>query len=370
MALRIQTNIAAINAHRQLSISDSNMAKSLERLSSGFRINRAADDAAGLSMSSKFVAQIRSLGVATQNVSQANSLLQIAEGGMDQIGNILTRLKELATQAASANSSANLTDINAEAQKLLAEIDRIANSTTFQGTALLTGYGTKSSANTLTAANAYDLDVSGAASHVYSVSYSVTAAGTITIKDMTTSVSQNLTAAAGAATYNFTALGISFKTTGGDAQSTILAGVATDLGTMSVDTSDVTFQIGETNNVNYQISFQIEDVQKSALSVGSIDLSTISGAQSAMTSIDNAIAALASARASIGAIQNRLSYTAANLSVAIENANAANSVIKDVDMAAEMTNFTKTQILVQAGTAMLAQANSSPQLVLSLFGGR
>ena len=143
MSLRIQTNTMALNTHRQLSMSDSGLTKSLEKLSSGYRVNRAADDAAGLSMSSKFVAHVRSMNVASRNASQANSLLQIAEGGMDQLGNILSRLKELATQAASANSSANLSDINAEASALKSEIDRIANSTTFQGTALLTGYGAK-----------------------------------------------------------------------------------------------------------------------------------------------------------------------------------------------------------------------------------
>lgn len=370
MALRIQTNVTALNAHRQLEISDSNMAKSLERLSSGYRVNRAADDAAGLAMSSKFVAQVRSLSVASRNTSQANALLQIAEGGFDQITNILTRLKELVVQAASANSNANLTDIDAEASKLLSEIDRIAGSTTFQGTALLTGYGTKTSANSLTAANAYDLNVSGAAGHIYSVSYSTAAAATITMKDMTTSVSQNIAAKAGASTYNFSTFGISFKTTGGDAQSTILNGVATDLATMSVNTANSDFQIGEYNGNNYRISFMIDDVQTAALSVtdAGIDLTSIATAQTAMDAIDNAISALASYRASIGAIQNRLSYTSANLAIAIENASAANSVVKDVDMAAEMTTFTKNQILVQAGTAMLAQANMSGQLVLSLFG--
>jgi flagellin len=369
MSLRIQTNVAAMNAHRQLTISDTAMGKSLERLSSGFRINRAADDAAGLAISSSLSSQVRSLTVASRNTSQATSLLQVAEGGMDQINNILGRLKELATQAASANNSGSLTDINNEATSLLAEIDRIANSTAFNGDVLLTGYGTKTAANTLTASNAYDLDVSGAAGHVYSVTYSVAAASTITIKDLTTSVSQNLTALAAGGTYDFSQFGISFKTTSGDAQSTILGGVATDFATsFSVNTADKTFQVGEENTGNHQITFQIDDVQKAALSVGGIALNSIGNAQNALTSIDNAIKALASSRADIGAIQNRLGYTYANVSVSIENLSAANSVIKDVDMASEMTEFTKNQILLQAGTAMLAQANMAPQSMLSLFG--
>ncbi len=367
MGLRIQTNVMATNAHRQLSISDTGMSKSLEKLSSGYRINRAADDAAGLSMSNKFVAQIRSLNVASRNASQANSLLQIAEGGMDQIGNILARLKELATQAASANSSQNMTDINAEAGALQSEISRIAGSTTFQGTALLTGFGLKSTTVTLSAANAYGLDVSGASNRIYSVS--TTDGSTITMKDMTDSVSQVLGKQAGAATYNFSTFGISFKTNGSGAQSDILIGVASALGTVSVNTANSDFQIGETNGANYKISFAIADVQAVALSVdaATIQLDTAAHALSAMDKIDNAIKKLGSVRADIGAIQNRLDYTSANLATAIENASSANSVIKDVDMASEMTAFTKNQILVQAGTAMLAQANQSPQLILSLL---
>lgn len=367
MSLRIQTNIAAMNAHRQLTISDTAMGKSLERLSSGYRINRAADDAAGLAISSSLSAQVRSLTVASRNTSQATSLLQVAEGGMDQINNILGRLKELATQAASANNSGSLTDINNEASSLLTEIDRIASSTTFNGDVLLTGYGTKTSANTLTAANAYGLDVSGAAGHIYSVS--MADGDGITLKDLSTNETQTLTTQGSGGTYDFTSFGISFKTNSADAQSAILAGVTTDFGaSLSVNTSNKTFQVGEKNTGDYQISFQIDDVQKASLSVSTIDLSSLSGAQSALTSIDSAIEALASSRADIGAIQNRLSYTYANVSVSVENLSAANSVIKDVDMAAEMTMFTKNQILLQAGTAMLAQANMAPQSVLSLFG--
>ncbi len=367
MSLRIQTNSSAINAHRQLAMSDTAQSKSLEKLSSGYRINRAADDAAGLSMSNKFTAQVKGMNVASRNASQANSLLQIAEGGMDQIGNILTRMKELATQAASANNSQNLSDISLEATALKSEIDRIANSTTFQGTSLLTGFGTKTSGNTLTADNAYGLDVSGSAQAVYSVSNAT--AGYLQIKDLASNVTQTLSAITGGGTYNFTTFGISFKTTGAAAETAVMAGVATDLAQLSVTTSNSDFQIGEANGTNYRISFSITSTTKTALSVTdtTVDLTSAAGARTAMDYIDAAISTLSSARASIGAIQNRLDYTSANLATAIENASSANSVIKDVDMASEMTSFTKNQILVQAGTAMLAQANSSAQTVLSLF---
>ena len=125
MSLRIQNNIAAMNAHNNLLVADNGLSKSLERLSSGYRINRAADDAAGMSISLAFRADIASYQVASRNASEASSLLQVAEGAMDQIGNMLTRLKELATQASSANAGANLDKINAEASKLILEIDRI-----------------------------------------------------------------------------------------------------------------------------------------------------------------------------------------------------------------------------------------------------
>lgn len=367
MALRIQTNNAALNAHRNLEISDANMSRSLERLSSGYRVNRAADDAAGLAMSNKFMAQIGSMNAASRNTAQANSLLQIAEGGTDQISQILVRLKELSTQAASANSSQNLSDINQEASALLSEIDRIANSTTFQGRNLITGsFGDKSVSKTMTADNTYNFNTDNAAAATYSATGTSVA---LTVKNLTTSVSQTLTPTSGATSYNFSTLGISLQTTGNAVGSAIgvSIGSALDGVVISVLSTGSTFQVGELNNSNYQISFKIDGATQASLSVSTIDLSTATGAQTALTTVDNAIASLNTIRAKIGAVMNRLGYSSANLSIAIENASSANSVVKDVDMASEMTNFTKNQILVQAGTAMLAQANTSGQLILSLF---
>ena len=139
MGLRIQNNIAAMNTHRQLTIADAGLNKSLERLSSGFRINRAADDAAGLAISSQFRADIASFKVASRNTAEASSLLQVAEGAMDQIANMLVRLKELATQAASANAGSNLGKLNAEGDVLIDEIERVATSTEYAGSKLVNG---------------------------------------------------------------------------------------------------------------------------------------------------------------------------------------------------------------------------------------
>jgi flagellin len=175
MGLRINTNVAALNAHRNLEITDVRLSKNMERLSSGLRINRAADDAAGLAIAQKLNAQVRSFTVASRNASQAMSMLQVAEGGADQIHSMLLRLKELATQAASYNNQANLSDINEEASKLKAEINRIAQSTKYLDTQLLTGFAQKDvDATVKEINNIYDWDVSGAVTGAYTFSYNQT----------------------------------------------------------------------------------------------------------------------------------------------------------------------------------------------------
>ena len=273
MSLRIQNNIAAMNAHRQLTISSAGLTKSMERLSSGFRINRAADDAAGLAISQAFRADIASYKAASRNTAEANSLLQVAEGALDQIHNMLTRLKELATQAASDNSSdANREKINAEGNELILEIDRIATAAEYAGAKLLDG------------------------------------------------------------------------------------------------TFSGTFQVGAKNTVDDRITVTLGDATTTTLGLAADQLSAAGTAQTFMATVDGAIADLNTVRGGIGAAQNRLMYAAANLATTIENVQAAESVIRDVDMAAEMTTFTKNQILLQAGTAMLAQANMAPQAMLALFG--
>jgi flagellin len=262
MGLRIQHNIEAMNAHRNLTISNNNLSKSLERLSSGYRINKASDDAAGLAISSQMRTDIASLNQAARNVAEANAQVQQIEGSYDQIGNILTRLKELATQASSANAGGNLDKIDAEADQLLEEIGRIGASTTGGGT----------------------------------------------------------------------------------------------------------FQVGSDNTTNSKITFTADATTTTTLGINTLDLSSVGGAQAALGLVNTAVSNLSTARGTLGAVQNRLGYAAANLATTIENKQAAESVIRDVDMASEMTSFTKNQILMQAGTAMLAQANMASQGVLSLFG--
>jgi flagellin len=371
MSLKIQHNIAAMNAHRNLSVNDSNMAKSLEKLSSGFRINRAADDAAGLAISEQMRADIASLNMGSRNVTEANSLLQIAEGAMSQISDMLVRLKELATQAASANASSNLSKIDAEADQLYSEIDRIANSTEYAGTKLLNGtFGVSvAGASTLTttlgrgavsglqASTTYTFATVAGASN-----FDVTVTATLSGVKISQTVFDIATPTAGSTTtVKFDGLGLSVtfnENFGATADGTIVGTAATA----------AEFQVGNKNTINDRIGITLTSITASVLGLGgSINLTTAASAQAFLTTLDTAMSNLNNQRGNIGAAQNRLSYAAATLATTIENTSAAESSIRDVDMASEMTNFTKNQILVQAGTAMLAQANSSPNLVLSLF---
>jgi len=472
MALRIANNIAAMNTQRWLSVADAGMKKSLERLSSGYRINKAADDAAGLAISQSFRADIASFKVASRNTSEAAALLQVAEGGMDQIGNMLTRLKELATQAASANvGETERAKINSEATALTSEIDRIANSTKYGSTALLTGTFGASQTGALGAGTAGDgiiddandnivykftftgagaAQVTALGSGVVEGDFTITqtAAGAFTIVNSGGTISETFTGSVTGTSVSFSNLGITIAVTAGTiddafsvASTTVVKFERTGLTSLNVanaatgtyditqtaagwvrianssgtasqllqfqsatetldfsvhnisfklgtgfsnttteinltqltvsantDATGNTFQVGAQNNSDNQISISIGGARTTDMSLTDLDLSTTSGAQSALDTIDSAISTLAGVRGDVGASMNRLAYASANLSTVIENVQAAESVIRDVDMASEMTDFTKNQILLQAGTAMLAQANMAPQQVLALFG--
>lgn len=380
MGLRIQNNIAALNAHRQLTISDRGLSKSLERLSSGYRINRAADDAAGMAISSVFRADIASYTMASRNASEASSLLQVAEGAANQIDAMLTRLKELATQAASANADANTDKINAEKSKLLTEIDKIANSTEYGGTSLIDGtYGVSvlDTGSNVTAGNGYDSITGMKQGYTYEINVEDTNSGVADViieafDDSGSAVAteklfdQTIPGAGSTQDITFDSLGVTLTVNNNLTET--LEGGANDAITASSGGAS-TFQLGANNASSNQVSISLDGLTQSDLGISGLDLSSASAAQNAMDSIDTAIGTLNDMRGNVGAKMNQLSYHAANLSVTIENVTAAESVIRDVDMAAEMVSFTKYQILQQAGTAMLAQANMAPQSVLSLFGG-
>jgi flagellin len=373
MSLTIQNNIAAMNAHRQLQISDAGLSKSLERLSSGFRINRAADDAAGLSISMQMNADIASYKMASRNAAEATSLLQVAEGATDQISNMLTRLKELATQASSANASGNLDKINAEGNQLIDEINRIAKVTEYSGTKLLDGsFGVTVSSATVNATMGY----SGATGLQSGVTYTIASTGgsvtvSATIGSVQVSQTKDVSALdSGTEKVNFDTLGLTLTL------DSAFDGEAMD-GTIVASTATASnFQIGAQNTSNNRIGILLGNVVAAntdgtglsdGLNLAKGQLLSASDAQTFLDSVDTAISTLASRRGDIGAAQNRLGYASANLATTVENVQSAESTIRDTDMASEMTAFTKNQILLQAGTAMLAQANAAPQALLSLF---
>ena len=375
MGFRIQNNIAAINAQRNLGINDAAMSKSLQRLSSGFRINTAKDDAAGLAISQGLRADLASYNVASRNVTEGNALLQTAEGAMDQIGNMLTRLKELATQAASANAGSNIGKINAEGNTLLLEIDRIANSTAYAGTKLVDGTFGVADSRTGSLTSTLGLDavkgLQGSVTYSVAVTYSggkldITVSATLASGQRVSEKEFGTTNALSGKTVDvsFASLGLKltlndlFTATSSDATTIIAAA-----GTAS------NFQVGAKNSGDDVIGVTLTSLKSAALDTGLVSgqMASAALAQSFLTTIDNAISALNTKRGDVGAAQNRMGYASANLATTIENSTAADSAIRDVDMASEMTNFTKNQILLQAGTAMLAQANQAPQMVLSLF---
>jgi flagellin len=270
VGLRINNNIAAFNSYRNLTVTDGMMSKSLEKLSSGYRINRAADDAAGLAISEGLRAQIGGLKVAVRNAQDGISVVQTAEGALTETHSILQRMRDLAVQAANdgGQSTSSKTAANAEFAQLVNELDDIAGKTTFNGTKLLNG------------------------------SYS---------------------------------------------------------GTFQVGA-----QAGETLSVSVGTA-----MSATGLSLSSLSLAT--SASAAITAVDAAITTVSTTRANLGAAQNRLEHKINNLNVAVENLTASESRIRDTDMAQEMVAFTRSQILSQAGTAMLAQANQAPQSVLRLL---
>lgn len=383
MSFRIQNNISALSSTRYLNHNSAAMDKSLSRLSSGFRINSGADDAAGLAASMRMRAEISSLKVASQNAQEATSLLQVAEGAMGQVDLILNRMKELATQAASGNASSDLTQINNEQTALQGEIGRIIGFTKYNGQTLLNGsFGAVALSGTPTqfvAANGVEnIDVSNAlASTAYAISAINTTTRSITLQAGGTSgPTQTLTYsnALGAnqdQVLDFNTLGVKI-TVNSQFSTAALAGTYTTAATFSTTAlTAATFQIGNENAATSQLGVTLSDLrldQAAGLTGGvAIEMDTQAHAQTALATIDTAISALANRRGAVGAYVNRLGYAQSNLAVSVENKSASESTIRDVDMASEMSTFTKNQILVQSATAMLAQANSAPQSVLSLL---
>lgn len=470
--MRIQHNIAALNSHRQLTANNSSVSKNLEKLSSGYRINRAGDDAAGLAISEKMRAQITGLNTASKNAQDGVSLVQTAEGALTEVHSMLNRMAELADQSANGTyqDAVDRENIQKELTSLRSEIDRISEGTNFNGIKLLDGSmgggGTGATAMLngteitvkATAGVKVEFKLAGATSSVDTtttpgtviVNLDSTQAGSLSaeevnkmlkdagINDITVSFDKKLSFSAGtAATTNamtsaksknatLDSGGIKFEsTTGGDVKtkvevkvaaggaerasiaangdvileldsdrdytadditSLLNAGGVKGIKATNVDNTNLAsaaasamsggagakgaglrLQIGESSDTFNQLTVSVASMSTSSLGIDSINVSTQDGAKAAIDNIKNAINKVSSTRGDLGAIQNRLEHTVNNLGVTAENMSAAESRIRDVDMAQEMMNFTKNNILTQASQAMLAQANQLPQGVLQLL---
>ncbi len=402
--MRIYNNVNAVNAQRNLSITGFALAKSIEKLSSGLRINRAADDAAGLSISEKLRAQIRGVMQAMRNAQDGVSMIQTAEGALNEVHSMLQRMRELAVQAANDTlTTEDRTAINSELQNLKEEINAIAARTTFNGKQLLTGslvtqldgsseiqVGTVVTDGT-DSAHVSALDVSGALpGATYQFTYNSTT-NQLTLTRLTDNVSQTVTltdiAAGGSLTLNFGALGIklTIQSTGGitaDGLGAALTDPNTDTITTDSASGGANFQVGPNESHAYVVSFfdvQIQGTGSAPLpnlndklgafeaSLSGTNSDQVTAAQDLITAVDGAIGYVNNVRSQLGAAQNRLEHTIANLGVQHENLTASESRIRDVDMAAEMVTFTRNQILQQAGVAVLSQANAIPQSVLQLL---
>ena len=374
--MRINTNISALNSWKNLSITGGLMAKSLEKLSSGFRINRAADDAAGLAVSEKMRAQTSGLKQAARNAQDGISLIQTAEGALNESHAILQRMRELTVQAGNGtNDPTDVAKIQEEIDSLVSELSGIADRTEFNGQKLINGTlgATTATLGTgLAADGTGDFIVADVTGSKVQTGYSVdtTVAGAITVTSGDGLVSQtinvaNLAAVTEGDRYNFDKIGVVLE-----AADTDVSGLdgSVAAGQFDVTASGVAFQIGA--NAGQSLAVSVNAMASTDLGVDTIDVTDFTTVtfDDQLQAIDDAISTVSSERSKLGAWQNRLEHTINNLQTADENLTAAESRIRDVDMALEMANFTRHQILQQAGTAMLAQANVSTQSVLKLLG--
>ncbi|WP_290880202.1 flagellin [Anaerotruncus sp.] len=388
MGMVVRSNIMAVNAQRQLGMNNSQVGKALEKLSSGYRINRAGDDASGLAISEKMKAQIKGLDTASLNSQDGISLVQTAEGALTEVHNMLNRMTELATRAANGiNEDSNRASLQKEVAKLQEEIDRISEGTNFNNLKLLNGSQTYKGNDALigkgTTNGVMGLSVEGgnlSADDTISVNISADSVGTVTVTASDNTVTFTTTQT-GKGFYSITAdvsnvtdesvrkawSGVTINFTVDQACDTTKNYAAGQQQFTAGKNNSMQLQIGDTADDFNQLKVSIGSMSSAALGVDKVDISTQDGAAKAIDIIRNAIDRVSSQRASLGATQNRLEYTINNLDTASENLQAANSRIRDTDMAKMMMEYTKMNVLTQSAQAMLAQANQQPQSVLQLL---
>ena len=421
MALTVNTNVSALNTQRNLNASSNNLATSLQRLSTGSRINSAKDDAAGLQIANRLTSQVNGLNIAVKNSNDGISMAQTAEGALEQSTTILQRMRDLSLQAANgSNSDKERGALNSEVNELKKELDRIANTTSFGGKKLLDGsFGTTTfqvgaAANETISVKINEMSTSAMSSKVNNGTADLTgftvagtwtvgtaevagppvvpevkAGGTYTVEDFTVSV--------GGKDINVSGIKVDIVADGGTADPTIddltklaaqdpaaaksmyeqiatsvndlNAGIGAFVTGNDTDGYEISFMADGTLETDPKLSLAGKEVtwEKSNTSIADIDITEVKGSQEAILAIDQAIQQIDAQRADLGAVQNRFENTIGNLQNIAENVSAARGRIQDTDFASETANLSKQQILQQAGTAILAQANQLPQAVLSLL---
>lgn len=384
MALTVNTNVASLNTQRNLNASSKSMETTLQRLSTGSRINSAKDDAAGLQIANRLTSQVNGLNVAVKNSNDGISMAQTAEGALQQSTSLLQRMRDLALQSANgSNSDDERKALNNEVTELKKEVDRISNTTTFGGKKLLDGsFGTTtfqvgSAANEMISVKIDEMSTDSLKGKYYegsvaSGSGTATASGKVTVSGTVNgnNFSVDVTIASGTTGADYTK---AVATAVNDANVGIGAYVESDgsLKVISQQKADGTNELTALGIANVPAGLTsgayAADTTVNEDKLSAIDLTSVKGSQTAVLVIDQAIKNIDQQRAHLGAVQNRFDNTIGNLQNITENVSAAKSRIQDTDFATETANMTKNQILQQAGTSILAQANQLPQAVLSLL---
>ena len=407
--MRINTNIMALNAYNNLENTSTNLNSSLAKLSSGYRINKAADDASGLVISENLKSQVSGLQQATRNAQDGISVVQTAEGALSSVQSMLQRIRDLVIQSANTGASDSTARQAAQNEivQLRNEMDRIANTTSFGNQRLLNGsFGAQAARiNTAVAASAttgltlgntatvtFTLVVDSGATSSLSVTVTVITGTYATAASFATELNKDINTAltgqagfTGGVTANVRDLGGGawsvelVRNSSATAAKLTVTNVGasipfvTAVSAATTTTGGGVFQVGANVTTNDQISLSISDERITGgtngafTALSAIDVTNTANFASAQTLVDGAVSEVSSNRGALGAIQNRFNSTISNLQVTSQNLAASQSQIADTDMSLEMVNFTKNQILLQAGTAMLAQANAAPQTILKLL---
>ena len=384
----VQHNLTAMNSNRMLGITSGLQAKSSEKLSSGYKINRAADDAAGLSISEKMRKQINGLDRASTNAEDGVSAVQTAEGALTEVHSMLQRMNELAVQAANGtNSEDDRQAIQDEIDQLLTEVDRVAETTKFNETYLLKGDGSggkllleahdagikgtswdvaddgKTATLTIDVSNGAKINLEGVE---YTVTTGTAGVGEITQASAIADITKALTDA------NLIGTGKTAMTVAVNAVTTTATAATFEVKMEEIDVVkplEFSLHVGADADMTNKIGVTIDGMDSKSLGIAGLNVKDDSGiaATYAIDAIADAVAKVSAQRSALGAVQNRLEHTIANLDNVVENTTAAESRIRDTDMAEEMVEYSKNNILAQAGQSMLAQANTSTQGVLSLL---